>query len=207
MCWPLFFRFCKDLLALADKLSVNPALGGAAMVRINNVPALQPVVQSVAERPSAHSNVRQGVGDDVYIPSERSSSVSVDYSAKIAVEREWGPRFEALRDYVLGVLQKHGVDAQALAGSQADAVAAIADDGYWGVEQTADRIFEFVLAQVSDDPTRLEQVRAAINKGYEQAREAFGGWLPEISMRTIERVHERLNAWEKEISDTAIAFE
>lgn len=176
------------------------------MVSIRHVSAPGTAPEPTVKQSPAPSGARQGggAGADVYIPSERSPA-SADYSTKIAAERGWGPRFDALRDYVLSVLREQGVDTQALAGSQADAAAAIADDGYWGIEQTAGRIVEFALAQANGDPGRMQKVRAAIDKGYAQAREAFGGWLPEISMRTMERVHERLDAWERDNAEAASA--
>jgi hypothetical protein len=176
------------------------------MVSIRHVSAPAMAPESTVKQSSASSDARQGgrAGADLYIPSERSPA-SEDYSATVAAERGWGPRFDALRGYVLSVLREQGVDTQALAGTQGEAAAAIADDGYWGIEQTAGRIVEFALAQAHGDPGRMQKIRAAIDKGYEQVREAFGGWLPEISMRTIERVHERLDAWERDGAEAASA--
>ena len=45
----------------------------------------------------------------------------------------------------------------------------IADDGYWGVEQTSDRIIEFAKGLVGDDPEKAEQMRAAFEKGFKAA--------------------------------------
>lgn len=172
------------------------------MVSISPVSAVRPVHETTVKQSPAQADTRQGGGADEYIPSERSPE-AVDYATKLQAEQEWGPRFDALRDYVLGVLQEQGVDTESLAGSRAEAVAAVADDGYWGAEQTADRIFEFAIAQAADDPGRLQKIRDAIDKGYQQAREAFGGWLPEVSEHTIERVHERLDAWEQDLAAEA----
>jgi hypothetical protein len=71
----------------------------------------------------------------------------------------------------------------------------IAEDGYFGVEQTSDRIFETAVALAGNDPEKLEQIRAGIDKGFEMAAQALGGTLPDISTRTYDAVMEKLDAW------------
>ncbi len=73
----------------------------------------------------------------------------------------------------------------------------IAEDGYFGVEQTSDRIFETAVALAGNDPEKLEQIRAGIDKGFEMAAQALGGTLPDISTRTYDAVMEKLDAWAK----------
>ena len=76
------------------------------------------------------------------------------------------------------------VDAATKAQAQAD----IAEDGYWGVQQTSDRILDFAKALAGDDPDKLENMRAAFEKGYKQAEKTWGGELPEISKQTFDAV-------------------
>lgn len=72
----------------------------------------------------------------------------------------------------------------------------IADDGYWGVEQTSNRIADFAIAQIGNDPSRKDQVIDAIMKGFNSAKEAFGGQLPDISQKTIDAVMSKLDKLE-----------
>lgn len=76
----------------------------------------------------------------------------------------------------------------------------IADDGYWGVEQTADRIVSFAKALTGGDPAKVEEMRKAIEKGYKEAGKLWGDELPEISQKTHARVNEMLDEWAKEAS-------
>jgi hypothetical protein len=76
------------------------------------------------------------------------------------------------------------VDAATKAQAQAD----IAEDGYWGVNQTSERILDFAKTLAGDDPAKLEKMREAFEKGYAQAEKTWGGELPEISKRTYEAV-------------------
>ncbi|MCL2620342.1 MAG: hypothetical protein FWD97_05335 [Defluviitaleaceae bacterium] len=64
----------------------------------------------------------------------------------------------------------------------------IADDGYFGVEQTSERILSFARAFAGDDPVRGELMRDAFIAGFEAAQRAWGGDLPEISQRTFDAV-------------------
>lgn len=73
----------------------------------------------------------------------------------------------------------------------------IADDGYFGVEQTAQRIFDFAVGLAGNDPTRLEAIRKGVEDGFRQAEKAFGGTLPDISYRTYEAIQDRLQKWKE----------
>lgn len=84
---------------------------------------------------------------------------------------------------------KFEVDPATKAQAQAD----IAEDGYWGVEQTSDRIIDFATALTGGDPDKIEDMREAFKKGYEQAEETWGGELPEISKQTYEAVMKKFD--------------
>ena len=74
------------------------------------------------------------------------------------------------------------------AATKAQAEADIAEDGYWGVKQTSERILDFAKTLAGDDPEKLEKMRAAFEKGYAQAEKTWGGELPDISKRTFDAV-------------------
>lgn len=78
--------------------------------------------------------------------------------------------------------------------TQADAQKLIAEDGYWGIEQTSDRIASFAFNAAGNDPAKLGRVKEAVMKGYEMAKEAFGGYLPDISQKTIDAVMTKLDS-------------
>ncbi len=77
--------------------------------------------------------------------------------------------------------------------TQAQAQADIAEDGYWGVEQTSDRIIDFATALTGGDPSKVEDMREAFKKGYAMAEEKWGGELPEISKKTYEAVMKKFD--------------
>ena len=72
------------------------------------------------------------------------------------------------------------VDAQ----TKAEAQQAISEDGYWGVKQTSQRIFDFAYALAGDDSEKMKEMQAAVEKGFEQATKSWGKALPSISQET-----------------------
>ena len=86
------------------------------------------------------------------------------------------------------------VSADVKAQAQAD----IAEDGYWGVEQTSDRILDFAKALSNDDPEKAEEMLNAFKKGFEAATKSWGKELPDISQRTYDAVVEKFEAWKNE---------
>lgn len=92
------------------------------------------------------------------------------------------------------------VDAATKAQAQAD----IAEDGYWGVEATSDRILDFAKALTGGDPSKIEEMREAFEKGFKQATETWGGELPEISQKTYEAVMSKFDAWSAEANGTSV---
>ncbi len=86
------------------------------------------------------------------------------------------------------------VDPATKAQAQAD----IAEDGYWGVTQTSDRIIDFANALTGGDPSKIEDMREAFKKGYEQAQKTWGGKLPEISQKTYDAVMEKFDKMAEE---------
>ena len=83
------------------------------------------------------------------------------------------------------------VDPATKAQAQAD----IADDGYWGVDQTSDRILDFAKALAGDDPEKADQMLEAFKKGFEQATKTWGKDLPDISQRTYDSVLSKFDDW------------
>lgn len=78
-----------------------------------------------------------------------------------------------------------------------EASALISDDGPLGVENLSDSIVDFAIALSGGDKGKIDTLIQAIDKGFEQARKQLGG-LPEISIKTYDRIMEKLNTWKNE---------
>lgn len=80
----------------------------------------------------------------------------------------------------------------------------IAEDGYWGVEQTSQRIFDFACALAGDDVEAMEKMQKAFEKGFKEATGAWGKELPEISQKTRDAVNKKFEEYynsKKEVAE------
>ena len=73
------------------------------------------------------------------------------------------------------------VDPATKAQAQKD----IAEDGYWGVKQTSQRLFDFASALAGDDVDKMKQMQAAMEKGFKMATKTWGKELPSICSETM----------------------
>jgi len=80
-------------------------------------------------------------------------------------------------------------DAATIAQAKED----ISEDGYWGVKQTSDRIFDFAMALSGGDEETMEKMKAAVEKGFKLATKSWGRELPGISNDTYDAVMEKFD--------------
>ena len=85
------------------------------------------------------------------------------------------------------------VDEAAKAQAQED----ISEDGYWGVKQTSQRLFDFASALAGDDEDKMRQMQSAMEKGFKQAASAWGKDLPDISSKTLEAANKLFDEYYK----------
>lgn len=77
----------------------------------------------------------------------------------------------------------------------------IAEDGYWGVEQTSQRIFDFAKALSGGDPEKMDEMLEAFKKGYNQATKSWGKELPDISSKTYDAVMKKFDDYKNEFTE------
>jgi hypothetical protein len=87
------------------------------------------------------------------------------------------------------------------AKTKAEAQEAISEDGYWGVKQTSQRIFDFAKALAGDDVEQMKKMQAAVEKGFGQAKSAWGGELPSISGETYNAVSDLFDEYYAQAGD------
>ena len=58
------------------------------------------------------------------------------------------------------------------------------------MKQTSQRLFDFAQALAGDNPEQMKKMQDAIEKGFKQAEEAWGGSLPSISGETYKAVND-----------------
>ncbi|MBQ5558533.1 MAG: hypothetical protein IIT46_01970 [Lachnospiraceae bacterium] len=70
--------------------------------------------------------------------------------------------------------------------AKAKAQELVSEDGYYGVKQTSERLFDFASALAGDDVEQMKKMQDAVLMGYKEAEKAWGRDLPEISKKTLE---------------------
>lgn len=178
-------------------------------------PVTQPTpVESVANE-SAASKVTFSDTAAIYEKSEEASAdtrvIKKDHSAIIEqLKADQEAREKQLMDIVAQTISQQGkvfgqsndmwsflakgdftVSPEVKAQAQAD----IAEDGYWGVEQTSDRILDFAKALAGDNVSKAEELLEAFKEGFSQATKTWGKDLPDISQKTYEAVEKKFNEW------------
>ncbi|MBQ1193720.1 MAG: hypothetical protein IIX45_06330 [Lachnospiraceae bacterium] len=89
---------------------------------------------------------------------------------------------------------KFTVDPQTAEQAQSE----ISEDGYWGVKQTSERIFEMAQALSGGDAEKMDEMLEAFKRGFEQATKTWGGTLPDISHQTYDAVIEKFENYKAE---------
>lgn len=96
-----------------------------------------------------------------------------------------------IRGLIDRIEQSGGIDQL----SQEKAQEMISEDGYWGVNQTSQRIMDFAMAISGGDPSKIDLLRDAVEDGFKQAEKLWGGELPEISQQTYDKVMKGFDDW------------
>ena len=142
--------------------------------------------------------------------SEKKQVVKYDAATIEKMKAEVEMKTAQLRSLVEKMLLKQGQKFTSLADTfdmikegtievddetAAEAAKEVADDGYWGVEQTSERLFSFAKALAGNDPTKADSMLEALQKGYDQAAGQWGGELPELCQKTLEAAKKKLTDW------------
>lgn len=133
-----------------------------------------------------------------------SSESVLTYDSSMSLQGIHNDGYDLLRGLVLNTFKEQGLDYKIATDTgeidlstltPEDAQDLIADDGYFGVDKTSQRIFDLAVGIAGGDPARLDAVREGVDKGFQEALDAFGGWLPDISYDTYDAVMKKLDDW------------
>ena len=81
-----------------------------------------------------------------------------------------------------------------------DAKASIAEDGYWGVEQTSDRLVSMAIALAGGDTDKADELKNAITKGFKKATAAWGEKLPQLCQDTYDAAMKKMDDWKNGVT-------
>jgi hypothetical protein len=178
------------------------------------IPAISPQPPAKGAREKAEPPVQDKVtlseqqAQPLTYADPRGSKAAQPPSDLAAMLEESDRKAQAIIDLIRPMVEQQGLNfSRVVSGEQrltADpeaidaAKAAIADGGEFSVQKTAERILSFAKAVIGADPSKLDAIRAAVEKGFHDAADFLGGSLPEISQKTFETVQAQFDRWKKE---------
>lgn len=168
---------------------------------------------------SAYSDVAATYEPSSKDSTSKTTTTSTNRSAIVAqLKSDAEQRMAQMQSLVTKMFEKQGItigtaddmwkmlasgnftaDAETIAQAQKD----IAEDGYWGVSQTSDRIFDFALALSGGDASKMEEMVKAVEKGFSEATKAWGKEMPSITSDTHSAVMDKFDAWFKDNGSSA----
>lgn len=193
----------------------------------NSVAAQQASTYTAAKTDYTEKKSESSTKTDTGVVYEKSSDQTsgtvtkkTDYALINKLKADAQERTSQLRSLVEKMMTKQGVaigtadsmwsflakgDFTVDEATKAQAQADIADDGYWGVDQTSDRILDFAKALSGNDPEKADLLLDAFKKGFKEATKSWGQDLPDISQRTYDAVVEKFNKWKNGTEETEAA--
>lgn len=148
------------------------------------------------------------VSDKASASSVKSKAANPELIAKLKADSD--NRLQQLQSLVTNMFKKQGItigtaddmwkvlasgnftaDADTIAKAKED----ISEDGYWGVKQTSDRIFDFAQALAGDDEEKMKSMKKAVEKGFKEATKTWGKELPDISKNTYNAVMDKFDKY------------
>lgn len=148
------------------------------------------------------------VSDKASASSVKSKAANPELIAKLKADSD--NRLQQLQSLVTNIFKKQGItigtaddmwkvlasgnftaDADTIAKAKED----ISEDGYWGVKQTSDRIFDFAQALAGDDEEKMKAMKKAVEKGFKEATKTWGKELPDISKNTYNAVMDKFDKY------------
>ena len=193
----------------------------------NSVAAQQASTYTTAKTDYTEKKSESSAKTDTGVVYEKSSDQTsgtvtkkTDYALINKLKADAEERTSQLRSLVEKMMTKQGVaigtadslwsflakgDFTVDEATRAQAQADIADDGYWGVDQTSDRILDFAKALSGNDPEKADLLLDAFKKGFKEATKSWGQDLPDISQRTYDAVVEKFNKWKNGTEETEAA--
>jgi hypothetical protein len=118
------------------------------------------------------------------------SSQSFDWQASVANDQV-DQNYQEFQSF----LESIGYNGKPIASLSTDeASALVSNDGFFGIEQTAQRIADFVILGSNGDESMMREGRKGIMEGFKEAETIWGDTLPDISYKTIEKATELIDA-------------
>jgi hypothetical protein len=117
------------------------------------------------------------------------SSVSIQTNI-VDTQDNFTKNYEDFQTFLKGI----GYEGKPIAElSQSEAAELVSEDGLFGINQTSERIANFVINGSNGDEDRMRAGREGMIQGFKEAEAMWGGELPEISQKTMAKAIEMVD--------------
>lgn len=213
-----------DTLNNLSMISATMAQKGRNLMSVNGITSATNVytaTQTSAKQAAASAETNT-TAKDTGVVYEASTTATdgkdkiTDYSSIVSsMKQELSNKNTQLQNLVEQLLGKQATKYTKLAdlfknlkadpATIAQAQKDVSEDGYWGVEQTSDRLVAMAQALSGGDAEKADEMIAAMKKGFEQATKAWGEDLPDICKNTIDTAVKKMETWRDSVTAAAEA--
>ncbi|MCL2222765.1 MAG: hypothetical protein FWC20_10595 [Oscillospiraceae bacterium] len=192
----------------APQDTYTPSAAAAASTPAASTPAAStPATSTPAASSSANQNVRGRPADPASIRNlMRETNHQVD-----AVRRLLSSALGRTDPTGQGWWAQRAENLQLNDAERAEAQALVAEDGFFGVSQTTDRIMDFAMAMVGQNasPDQIEEMRSAVQRGFDDVARMFGGFdnLPQVTRDTHAAIMAQFDDWAASAGGSATTTE
>lgn len=196
--------------------SAGSNVGEAYSVDISDA-AKQAAANAEAENVDGATEKTKGLSADEvrYLQDSIQMNQQTMLNMMIQALTDSNDKLQGWLDEGTGILNFDGVQIDAarfgmpeVATNPEDAAKAVSDEGEWGVNAVATRIFDLASTIAGNDPEKLESMRAAVEEGFNQAGITWNNAtgldkMPEITEKTYNEIMSRFDKRAEELSGLA----
>ncbi len=170
------------------EMNVSDAMSSVSQTQVKNTQKENTI------KPMYSEKISQEDVKEIKAQLKENTISIVMSSLEIQVGVSQKSTFETTQEDFKAFLQDIGYEGKPIAElSQDEAAALVAEDGFFGIEQTSDRIANFVINGSGGEESLMRAGREGMLLGFEQAKEMWGGELPEISQKTMQAAIEKVD--------------
>ena len=192
--------------------STTPNVGDAYSVDISDE-AKQAAANAETEAVDDSTEKTKGLSADEIRYLEDSIRINQQTMLNMMIQAltDSNDKLQGWLDEGAGILNFDGVQIDAakfgmpeVATNPEDAAKAVSDEGEWGVNAVATRIFDMASAIAGNDPEKLETMRAAVEEGFKQAGITWSNAtgldsMPDITEKTYNEIMSRFDKRAEEL--------
>lgn len=192
--------------------STAPNVGDAYSVDISDA-AKQAAAKAETENVEDSTEKTKGLSADEirYLQDSIQMNQQTMLNMMIQALTDSNDKLQGWLDEGVGILNFDGVQIDAarfgmpeVATNPEDAAKAVSDEGEWGVNAVATRIFDLADAIAGGDPEKLEKMRAAVEEGFNQAGITWSNAtgldsMPDITEKTYNEIMSRFDKRAEEL--------